>query len=373
MESIGVLAGGIAHDFNNLLTAISGYGQILQEGIPPDDQLLRESAEQVLNAAERAAELTRNLLTFSRKQVINPKPVHVDTLISNTGRLIQRIIGEDIRFIHTVSGKGLSIKADPGQIEQVLMNLATNSRDAMPQGGTLRITSAVIETKQDIIASHGTLPPGSYVRLTVEDTGIGMDERTRERLFEPFFTTKEMGKGTGLGLASSYGVVKQHRGVVDVESEPGKGTSFHLYFPLHSTTEPAEALRPVQNVTGGTETILVAEDDEALRNLTRSVLTEFGYSVIEAADGEEAVNRFREDPDRIAMLLSDVIMPKKNGKDALGEMRLIRPGLKVLFMSGYSADIISKQGILDENIDVISKPISPVELLQKLRSVLDRR
>jgi CheY-like chemotaxis protein len=262
--------------------------------------------------------------------------------------------------------------AESIQLEQVIMNLATNARDAMPDGGVLTISTTVIDRNGPAASIRGMDMTGPAVRLTISDTGIGMDERTRERVFEPFYTTKEMGKGTGLGLALVYSIISQHKGSIDVESAPGIGTSFHIYLPLVKPSLLLETKAPETKVTGGTETILVAEDDQVLLDLSRSVLEEFGYTVLAARDGEEAVRMFRENRDRVRLLLSDVIMPKKNGKATFEEIRAIVPGTKVLFVSGYSADIISKEGILDEGVDMITKPLSPVELLQKVREVLDR-
>jgi CheY-like chemotaxis protein len=371
MEAVGLLAGGVAHDFNNVLTAIIGYANLLHMKLPQDDAL-RTYAESILSTSQRAAQLTKSLLAFGRKQVINPVPVELNGIVQRIARLLQRLIREDIELSLSLAPEDTTILADSVQIEQVLMNLATNARDAMPRGGSLTIATAVVSLQKELVASHGIIPEGRYVKLSVMDTGIGMDERTRERLFEPFFTTKEMGKGTGLGLATTYGLMKQHNGVVDVESAPGSGTSFHLYFPFlkapnHGKTGPAGPA-----VQGGTETVLVAEDDEVLRNLTRSVLMEFGYTVIEARDGEEAVRLFRENADSVGLLLFDVIMPKKNGKDAYETIRALRPEVRVIFISGYSADIISSEGIPNKGIEVITKPLSPVELLQKIRQVLDR-
>jgi CheY-like chemotaxis protein len=243
----------------------------------------------------------------------------------------------------------------------------------MPRGGKLTISSSIEELDEDFIAIHSHGKPGAYVRLSITDTGAGMDERTRERIFEPFFTTKEMGQGTGLGLASSYGIIKQHKGFIDVESEPGRGTSFHIYFPALKSDASKNEVHAEEVLRGGTETILLAEDDEVIRNLTGSILREFGYTVIDVKDGNDAVRAFRESRDRISLLLLDVIMPLKGGKDAYEEIRTLRPGIKVLFISGYSADMISKEGILEEGSSFITKPVSPSELLQKVRELLDRK
>ena len=370
MEAVGLLAGGVSHDFNNVLTAIIGYGNLLQMKLPPGDRL-RTYAESILSTAQRAAQLTQSLLTFSRKQVINPAPVELNGIISRIGKLLRRLIREDIELSLHLHKGDTTIMADSIQIEQVLMNLANNARDAMPDGGMLTISTDVVE--QDGMTAGGSAQKAdTYVKLTVSDTGVGMDERTRERIFEPFFTTKEMGKGTGLGLAMVYGTVAQHNGFIDVESAPGAGTSFHAYFPLIRAAALPAGSRPEVTLRGGTETILVAEDDETLRGLTRSVLEEFGYTVLMATDGEEAVELFRGNRDRVQLVLFDVIMPKKNGRAAYEEIRKTAPGMKALFVSGYSADILSKEGILDAGVDAIAKPLSPLELVQKVREILDR-
>jgi PAS domain S-box-containing protein len=372
MESVGLLAGGVAHDFNNVLTAIIGYGNLLQMKLAKTDPL-RSYADNIMITAQRAAQLTQSLLAFSRKQVIHPIPIELNGIILRMEKLLKRLIREDIELITRLAPADTTVMADGVQVEQVLVNLATNARDAMPRGGTLTISSSIEELEEDFIAVHGYGKPGAYVRLSIADTGAGMEERTRERIFEPFFTTKEMGQGTGLGLASSYGIIKQHKGFIDVESEPGRGTSFHIYFPALKSGASKDGVHAEEVLKGGTETILVAEDDEVIRNLTSSILREFGYTVIDAKDGNAAVREFRENRDRISLLLLDVIMPLKGGKDAYEEIRTLRPRIKVLFISGYSEDMISKKGILEEGSSFISKPVSPSELLQKVREVLDRK
>ena len=372
MEAVGLLAGGVAHDFNNVLTAIIGYGNLLQMKMAPTDPL-RSYAESILSSSQRAAQLTQSLLAFSRKQVINPLPLELNGIIVRVEKLLKRLIREDIELRTELAEGDTTVLADSIQLEQVLMNLVTNARDAMPRGGTLTISSVITDLDADFVTTYGYGQPGPYVRLTVADTGAGMEERTRERIFDPFFTTKEMGKGTGLGLATVYGIVKQHRGFIDVESAPGAGTSFHIYFPLSRVDSTRSAAARARELKGGSETVLVAEDDEVIRNLTRSVLTEFGYQVIEAKDGEEAVSLFGENRDRTDLLLLDVIMPRKNGRDAYEAIRAIKPGVKVVFMSGYSADMISKEGILERGLSFISKPVSPTELLMKVREVLDKK
>jgi CheY-like chemotaxis protein len=261
--------------------------------------------------------------------------------------------------------------ADSGQIEQVLMNLATNARDAMPHGGLLTIETELVELDEQYIKTHAVEAPGMYARISVTDTGIGMDEKTRERIFEPFFTTKEMGRGTGLGLAIVYGIIKQHNGYINVYSEPGKGTTFRIYIPLIKPEFKEVESMVLSAPKGGTETILIAEDDTEVRRITKEVLENFGYKVIEAVNGVDAINKFIENKDRIRLLLFDLIMPKKNGREAYEEIRKIMPDIKVLFTSGYPADIIHEKGVLEEGINFISKPVSPDDLLRKVREVLD--
>ncbi len=371
MESVGILAGGVAHEFNNLLTAISGYGQMLQESIPVDDDVSQESIGNVLKAAERAAELTRGLLAFSRKQVISPRPVHIGTLISNAGKLIQRIIGEDIEFSTLFSGEDLLVKAGTGQIEQVLMNLATNARDAMPHGGRLSVTTRQVFVKKGSEARYDLAAAGKYLMISVADTGTGIDGRSLESIFEPFYTTKEVGKGTGLGLSIAHGIIKQHNGSILVSSEPGKGTTFNIYLPLvqcHVARKETIISEPPVN---GAETLLVAEDEEIVRMFMKKILERAGYRVITADNGEDAVVRFKEH-DEISLVLSDVVMPGKNGREALDEIRKMKPGIKVIFISGYAVEMISEKGIIEEGTEYITKPFEKNDLLRKIREVLDR-
>jgi two-component system cell cycle sensor histidine kinase/response regulator CckA len=371
MESIGILAGGVAHDFNNLLTSISGYGQILQDGIPADDRLLRESAEQVLKAARRAAELTRNLLAFSRKQIMNPTPIHIDAIINNTSELMRRIIGEDIELGIAFSEKKLLVMADAGQIEQVLINLATNARDAMPYGGRLSICTKRMVVKEGTEALNDLPAPGDYALISVADSGTGIDQETLEKLFEPFFTTKEVGKGTGLGLAIVYGIIKQHDGSILVSSRPGKGTTFSIYLPLIEGSVVREDTKIPAPFAVGMETLLVAEDEEMVKVFLKKILERAGYRVIIASDGEDAITRFKEHDD-ISLVLSDVVMPKKNGLEVVEEMKKIKPGIKVIFVSGYTADLLHKKGIVEEGVEFISKPFAKNDLLRKIREVLNK-
>ncbi|MHB1015960.1 MAG: GAF domain-containing protein, partial [Desulfurivibrionaceae bacterium] len=372
MESIGTLAGGVAHDFNNILMAIIGYGQLTLMSMPTDDPR-RLNIEHMLEGADRAARLTKDLLLFSRKQISERKPVDLIGIIKTVEKFIVRVIGEDIVCETTLPDQPLIVLADSHQLEQVLMNFATNARDAMPKGGTFSITAEQSILHQDFITAHGFGRPGPYALITVSDSGCGMDEQTRNRIFEPFFTTKEVGKGTGLGLAVAYGIIKQHEGYINVYSEPGRGATFRFYLPL-VVAEAREDL-PVEKEetpTHGTETILLAEDDEALRKLTQTTLARCGYTVIEAVDGEEAVRKFRENKERIQLLLFDIIMPRMNGQEAYEAISKIRPGIKTIFMSGYAPEMIREKAALEKTASLLAKPIAPTELLRKVRETLDR-
>ncbi|MFA6282956.1 MAG: GAF domain-containing protein [Desulfurivibrionaceae bacterium] len=373
MESIGTLAGGVAHDFNNILMAIIGYGQLALMSMAPDDPQ-RLNIKNMLEGADRAARLTKDLLLFSRKQISERKPVNLSEVIKRVEKFIVRVIGEDITCETRLPDQPLTVLADSYQLEQVLMNFATNARDAMPKGGTFSITAEQTILNRDFIEAHGFGTPGPFALLTVADSGSGMDEETRNRIFEPFFTTKDVGKGTGLGLAVVYGIIKQHEGYINVYSEPGKGATFRLYLPLivseaqKEETIAKEEAAPVS----GTETILVAEDDESLRILARKALTRFGYTVIEAVDGEEAVRKFEENQTAIQLLLFDIIMPKKNGQEAYEAISRIRPGIKTIFMSGYAPDMLREKATMGDTIPLLAKPLSPTKLLQKVREILDQ-
>jgi two-component system cell cycle sensor histidine kinase/response regulator CckA len=374
MESIGILAGGVAHDFNNLLTAISGYGEILSESIRDDDHLSRESIRNVLKAADRAAELTKALLAFSRKQLINPKPVLLDSLINDTGKIIQRIIGEDIQFSVDFTCENLLVKADPGQIEQVLMNLATNAHDAMPTGGNLSITTKKVIVEEGSEKLYDLPSHGKYALISVADSGTGIDKKTLQSIFEPFFTTKEVGKGTGLGLSIVHGIIKQHNGSVLASSQLGKGTTFDIFLPLINGQFLQEKAHLTSQYPGGNETLLVVEDDETVRMFIKRILERAGYRVIIAEDGEEAVVRFRENDD-ISLVLSDVVMPRKNGREMLEEIKKLKPGIKGVFISGYTAEAMQKKGMFDGTVDameIIKKPFRQEDLLKKIREVLDK-
>jgi two-component system cell cycle sensor histidine kinase/response regulator CckA len=371
MESVGTLAGGVAHDFNNILSSIIGYGQLAVMKMEPDNPY-RKNVEQMLTAADKAAYLTQGLLSFSRKQMSNRVQVNLNELIKKTEMFLRRVIGADIEFRTNLFKNPLLLLADPNQIEQVLMNLVTNACDAMATGGVLTITTEQIQLDEEFSGRHGDGKPGSYGLITVSDSGFGMGEEIQQRIFEPFFTTKEVGKGTGLGLAIIYGIIKQHEGFIDLYSEPGKGTAFRVYLPLiESAGKETTKVDQSEYPAGGTETILLAEDDEMLRKLAKSVLEEFGYKVIAAVDGEDAISKFVENKGRIDLLLTDLIMPKKSGKEVYEEVQKIRPGIKTIFASGYSPDIVRDKVSLGKDATIVYKPISPMDLLKKVRSVLD--
>lgn len=370
MEAVGLLAGGVAHDFNNILTVVVGYGSLLLKKTATDSTA-RGYVEQVLSAAERATNLTQNLLAFSRKQIINPKPVLLSEVVKNLDKILARVISEDIELKLFIAPQEASVMSDAGQIDQVLMNLATNAKDAMPDGGMLVIETELVEFDNDYVRRHVFAKPGKYMLISVTDTGNGMDATTKEKIFEPFYTTKDVGKGTGLGLSMVYGIIKQHNGYINVYSEPGKGTTFKIYLPViaREADKLVTAVQPP--VTGGTETILLAEDAVMVRNLAKNILEEYGYHVIVAENGMDAVEAYKARPG-IALLILDVIMPGKNGKEVYAEIRGLKPDIKALFMSGYTANIIHKKGILDSATEFISKPFSPNVFLRKVREVLDK-
>jgi PAS domain S-box-containing protein len=369
MEAVGTLAGGIAHDFNNILTAIIGYGALLQMKTA-ENETVRSYVDQILVSTERAAELTQGLLAFSRKQPMNLRALNLNALVEHIQQLVRRLIGEDIDIRLALAERPLPIRADSGQLEQVLMNLATNARDAMPQGGVLTIRTGVAEWDLHSLQSRGYGEAGVYATLSIIDSGVGVDEKTRERIFEPFFTTKELGKGTGLGLSIVYGIVKQHGGFIDVASEPGKGTAFTISLPLAAAAEePASSVEPLE-LEGGSETVLIGEDDEGVRRLMRSVLEGVGYKVIEAEDGNDVIQKFIENQNGIDLVFLDIIMPKQNGKEAFVKIRQIRPDIRVLFASGYPAEILHAKGLISDVYPFIAKPVSPRDLLQKVKAVL---
>ncbi|MBN1380123.1 MAG: PAS domain S-box protein [Deltaproteobacteria bacterium] len=372
MEAVGKLAGGVAHDFNNILTAIIGYASLLKMTAEKDMELM-SYVDPIISAAEKASHLTQGLLAFSRKQIIEPKHVDVNEVIKKVEHLLKRLMGEDIELKTQYQDKPVTVFADSGQLEQILINLATNARDAMPEGGYLSIKVETM-TVSEAVKNEGQAyvkKPGKYALICVSDTGGGISKAMMDHVFEPFFTTKEVGKGTGLGLAIVYGVVKQHNGYINVYSEEGDGTTFKIYLPLIKSMAEEEQPTDQPKPRGGHETILVAEDDDVGRELTRIVLERFGYTVITAYDGDDALKKFAGNKDNIDMVLLDVIMPKQNGKAVHDAIKGINSDIKSLFVSGYTADIIHKKGIFESNINFVSKPIVPQELARKVREVLD--
>ncbi|MGQ9745665.1 MAG: ATP-binding protein [Dissulfurimicrobium sp.] len=374
METVGTLAGGVAHDFNNILTAIIGYGQVALMKMSKDDPN-RKYIENILEASDRAADLTQKLLTFSRKSISNKRPIELNVAIRDMQKLLKRVISEDIELNIVCSDEELTVLADRNQIDQVLMNLAVNAKDAMPNGGTFTIRTEKTTIEDGFVKTYGYGRPGQYALITVSDTGIGMDEKTIEHIFEPFFTTKEVGKGTGLGLSVVYGIIKQHNGYINVYSEPGLGTTFKIYLPIvQSETDKKTPQKDEDNASylNGKETILLAEDNEQVREFIKIVLTEAGYNVIEAIDGDDAVKKFMDNRGNIQMLLFDLIMPKKTGNYAYDEINKLEPGIKVIFITGYSPELTDRNISLRDMVPVIYKPISPKKLLKEIRRVLGK-
>lgn len=371
MEAVGRLAGGVAHDFNNLLTAILGCADLLLETLGPEAPE-REDVGEIRKAARRAADLTRQLLAFSRQQVLEPQVLDLNVLVPNLEKLLHRLIGEDIELRTALGTRLGAVKADPGQLEQVIVNLAVNARDAMPDGGRLTIETSNIELDETYAAEHFPTQPGSYVLLAVTDTGTGMDAETKSHIFEPFFTTKGLGKGTGLGLATVYGIVKQSGGYLWVYSEPGRGTSFKIYLPrVMETPEPARPAQGAAVSLRGSETILLVEDDEMVRTLTRRLLEANGHTVLLASRGEEALELLRDLKTRIHLLVTDVVMPGMSGRDLADQVQTLRPGIKVLYLSGYTDDAIVRHGVLEPGVSFLQKPFTADILARKVREVLD--
>jgi PAS domain S-box-containing protein len=370
MEAVGKLAGGVAHDFNNLLTIITGYSEVLQASLPQADPL-RPPVEAIAQAAQRAADLTRQLLAFGRKQMLTPRPFDLVPVIRETETLLRRLLGEDIELtVVLASGVG-RIFADPSQIQQVLLNLAINARDAMPQGGTLTIAMTQVELDEDHARTHVEVRPGPYVQVAISDTGCGMDEKTQARIFEPFFTTKEVGKGTGLGLAIVYGVVKQSEGHIEVESAPEQGATFRLYFPLVEEAESSgEGGTSAPSWLGGTETVLLVEDDLGVCAVARLFLGRGGYNVLTAGGPEEALVLSQQYPSAIHLLIADVVMPQMNGRQLADRLAQSRPEMKVLFVSGYSDDAVLRHGLLTDQVALLQKPFTQSRLLERVREVL---
>ena len=372
MEAIGQLAGGIAHDFNNLLTAINGFSDLSLRRLEPEDPL-RGNIEEVKKAGERAASLTRQLLAFSRKQVLQPKVFGLNSVISEVEKMLKRLIGEDIELRTVLDGDTGSVKADPGQIEQVIINLAVNARDAMPSGGRLTIETANVYIDEGYADMRIAVDPGQYVMLSISDTGVGMDEHVQSHIFEPFFTSKEAGKGTGLGLSTVYGIVKQSDGNVQVYSEVGRGTTFKVYLPrVDETAQVYKRAPEVEENLQGKEIILLAEDEDIVRKLARQVLEMFGYQVLEAPNGGAALLICERHKDPIHLLITDVVMPEMSGPELTDRLVRLRPDLKVLYMSGYTDNAVIHQGVLDEGTNFIQKPFTPAALARTVREVLNR-
>ena len=371
MEAVGQLAGGVAHDFNNLLTVITGYSEILLGNFRPNDPLYG-FIEQIRKAGERAATLTRQLLAFSRKQMLVPIVLDLNSLVAEIEKMLSRLIGEDISLKFAAAKNLWKVKVDPGQMEQVVMNLVVNARDAMPQGGKLTIETANIELDEAFAASHPEVSAGKYVMLAVADTGIGMNEAIRARIFEPFFTTKGPEKGTGLGLATVYGIVKQSGGRIDVYSEPGLGTTFKVYLPRaveELTKSKLEITKPTPS--SGHETILLVEDEEGVRTLARVILSRSGYKILEAKNGGEALLICQSHQGPIEIMVTDVVMPNMSGHQLAQHVRPLRPEMKVLYLSGYTDDAIVRHGIIDSDMPFLQKPFTAEGLSRKVREVLD--
>jgi two-component system, cell cycle sensor histidine kinase and response regulator CckA len=378
MEAIGRLAGGVAHDFNNLLTCIIGNLALAQRAVAADSPVMRHIAE-AITAADSAATLTGQLLAFGRKQVIDPRPVNLSTLLERVQGMLRRLIGESITLRTRCTDELWSVLADPGQLEQVLVNLVINARDAIPGHGEI-----VVETRNLTVSALDSggfkdVEPGNYVLLSVADSGRGMSDVVRARLFEPFFTTKATGEGTGLGLATVYGSVHQNGGCIRVESELGKGSTFHIFLPMIDA-RPAEQDSAVfgtsdarPEVRGGSETVLLVEDEPTLLELAHCTLTQLGYNVLPCGSADEALRAFGAQPQRIDLLVTDVVMPRMNGRELAGRMSSLQPGLAVLFSSGYGENVIAKQGVLESGVDFLRKPYRPTELALRVRAALDQR
>ncbi|HEY8072803.1 MAG TPA: ATP-binding protein [Labilithrix sp.] len=372
MDAIGQLAGGLAHDFNNLLSIVVSYADLMIGELRPDDPM-RADAMEIRTAGMRAADLTKQLLAFSRRQLLSLSIVDLNETLKQMGRMLERIIGEHIE-LRIAPGAGLQkVKVDPAQVEQVIMNLAINARDAMPNGGRLTIETGNAELDATYALAHAGVTAGPHVMLAVTDSGAGMDKATQERIFEPFFTTKEPGKGTGLGLSTVYGIVKQSGGNIWVYSEVGKGTTFKVYFPRTDESTDTTPPPPVATSLRGTETVLLVEDEPQVRVLVRTILTRHGYQVLEAESGDEALKFCQRYSGPIHLLLTDVVMPKMSGKQLAELLAPLRSQMKVLYMSGYTDNTVVHHGVLDEGIDFLQKPITPEALTRKVREVLDTK
>jgi two-component system cell cycle sensor histidine kinase/response regulator CckA len=372
LEAVARLAAGVAHDFNNILTAISGHSELLLRLLEPGDSK-RKHAEQIEKCAGLAAALTRQLLTFSRKQAMEPRVLNLNDIVQNVERMLRRLIGEDIELRATLEAVSGHIKADPSQLEQVIMNLTVNSRDAMPNGGKVHIRTANLTIDEAGLKEVPALRPGNYVVLSVTDTGMGMTPQVKAHLFEPFFTTKPAGKGTGLGLATCFGIVQQSSGYISVDSEPGKGTTFRIYFPqVQDAVEPVAAAQTARPMADGTETVLLVEDEATVRELAASTLREHGYTVFEAGNGDEGLRVAQQHDGKIDLVFTDVVMPVMGGKAMADALRGSHPDTRVLFTSGYSEEVIGDHGVLRPGIEFLQKPYVGATLVRRVREVLDK-
>lgn len=371
LEGIGQLASGVAHDFNNILMAILGYASLTSLNMQPDDPL-KLNVQKILEYSEKASMLTKSLLAFSREQATNLTNFNLNSLVNDFQTFLRPLLREDIEMQTICTKDILAVKADKGQIEQVIMNLATNARDAMPDGGHLIIATNLVELNEEFVKTQGYGKPGQYAEISATDTGSGMDQKTIEKIFEPFFTTKEQGKGTGLGLAVVYGIVRKHNGYIITNSEPGKGTTFKIMLPKSSSDKTDEEETPQESsLQGGKETILLAEDEPGIRDLLSLVLDTHGYHVISAENGEEAVLKFKENKETVDLVILDGIMPKKSGKEAFQEIKVIHPKIKTIFVSGYPQDLLDFEGMEGQEVNCLQKPVRPAELLKKVREILD--
>ena len=370
MEAIGRLAGGVAHDFNNYLTTITGYSHMILQDMPADEPA-RIYVDEITKAASRAAQLTRQLLTFSRKAIINPQVISLNRIISDMRNPLKLLLGEDIHLAMQLDANAGCIKADAGQMQQVIMNLAANARDAMPRGGRFELATAEVVLNGEFAASNPQVSPGPHVVLTVSDDGIGMNAQVLDHLFDPFFTTKPVGQGTGLGLATVHGIVSQSSGHISVSSKPGQGTTFRICFPRVATPQPADQPGQRTQAAAGSETIMLVDDDASIRHFLMRVLTTHGYKVLKTGSPAAAVNLLQETPDPIDLLVTDVVMPEMNGPQLAEHLRAIRPGLKVLYISGYTRDALVNRGVLEEGVSLLAKPFMPDELIDWVRKMLD--
>ena len=372
LESIGRLAGGVAHDFNNLLTVINGFSAFIVSGLDNDDSL-RQYAEEIQKAGDRAASLTKQLLAFSRKQVVDPKIFDLNKMVRDSVPMLQRLIGEDIAIVTDLDDILGQVRADPDQIHQVVMNLVVNARDAMPNGGRLEIATEGVDVTEDDAAVVPDATPGRFILMSVADSGLGMDETTRQHVFEPFFTTKESGKGTGLGLSTVYGIIRQSGGWLDIWSKVGVGTTMKVYLPHIDARAPSEEEALAPEVDGGGETILVVEDQDAVRSLTKIALEQYGYHVLEASNGGEAIALAKQHSGDLRLLLTDIVLRGMNGKEVSEHLKLLIPNLRVVFTSGYTEEVIVHRGVLDNGVAYIPKPFTPDALAAKVREVLTER